>query len=54
MSVVPRVRTRGNLEHRKFHLTMRKNFFTVRVTEYWNRLPKETVVSLYRDIQNPP
>ena len=54
MSVVPRVRTRGNLEHRKFHLIMRKNFFTVRVTEYWNRLPRETVVSLYRDIQNPP
>ena len=24
---------------------MRKNFFTLRVTEYWNRLPKEVVKS---------
>ncbi|KFV79377.1 hypothetical protein N308_10730, partial [Struthio camelus australis] len=30
---------------RKFHLNMRKNFLTVRVTEHWNRLPREEVVS---------
>lgn len=28
-----------NSEHRKFHTNMQKNFFTVRMTEHWNRLP---------------
>ena len=39
-------RTRSSslkLEHRKFHTNMQKNFFMVRVTEHWNRLPKEVV-----------
>ena len=31
------------LEHRKFHTNMRKNFFTVRVMEHQNRLPREVV-----------
>ncbi|KGL74888.1 hypothetical protein N309_02436, partial [Tinamus guttatus] len=33
------------LKHRQFHLQMRKNFFPVRVTEPWNRLPREAVES---------
>jgi len=39
-------RTKGNrfkLEHRRFH--MNKNFFTVRITEHWNKLLRQVVGS---------
>ncbi|TRZ14958.1 hypothetical protein HGM15179_012154 [Zosterops borbonicus] len=53
--VVPRNGTRGNgptLIHRKFHLYVRKNF-TMQVTEYWNRLPREIVESPSLEIIKP-
>ena len=37
--------SRQKLQHRKFHTNMRKNFFALRVTEHWNRLPREAVGS---------
>lgn len=41
-----RIRDSGHkLKHRKFHLSMRRNFFSLSVTEHWSRLPREAVES---------
>ena len=48
LSVVPSNRTRCNRhkpEHRKLHANMRNNFFTVTVTEHWDKLPRDVVKS---------
>ncbi|PKU42973.1 hypothetical protein llap_6734 [Limosa lapponica baueri] len=47
--VVPSGRTRGNghkLEYKKFHLNTKRNFFTLRVAEHWDRLPRGVVECL--------
>jgi len=54
--VVPSARTRGNrhkLEQRKFQLNPRKNFFPLRMTEPWPRLPREAVESPSLEIFQP-
>jgi len=43
--VVPSDRTRAQLKQRKFQLNLRKNFFPLKVTEPWPRLPREVVES---------
>jgi len=51
--VLPSDRRKGNgykLKHRKFRLNTRKNFFTLRVTEHWNRLPRGVVDSPFLEI----
>lgn len=47
-AVVPSNMRRGNghkMEHRKFHTNIRKEVFTLRVTEDWHRLLTEVVES---------
>jgi len=54
--VVPSDRTRGNRhkpKYKNFHLNMRKNFFTLRVTEPGNRLLRGAVESPSLEIFKP-
>lgn len=53
-SVQPGDRTRGHrhkLKHRRFCLNVRKQLFTVRVSEHWHRFPKDVVESLWRTLE---
>lgn len=50
-SVVPSLKKRGRLKHRRCPLNMRNFFCTVRVTEYWNKSPRGCRVSLLTDIK---
>jgi len=50
------MRGEGNghkLKHRKFHMNRRKNFFPLRMTEPWPRLPREVVESPSPEIFKP-
>lgn len=41
-----RMRTNGHkLKVKKLHPNVRKNFFTSRVAEHWNKLPRRVVVA---------
>lgn len=44
-----RAKAKGTDKHRKLHRNMKKNIFTLRVTELWKRLPREVVVSFSGD-----
>lgn len=51
--MVPSDRTMGNgckLKYRKFHRSMRKNFFTLRMAEVWKGLLRETLKSYSLEI----
>ena len=46
-------RTSGNrqkLEYRDFHTDIRKNFFTLSVTEHWNKLPGVVTESPFLEV----
>jgi len=52
-SSAARWQTRGNehkVEDRKFHKTMRKNAFTLRVKEHWNKPPRGVVKCSFLEI----
>lgn len=54
--VLPSNKTRSNgqkLMHRKFQLNMRKSFFTVWVTQHWNRLPRQRGCFFFRHFYEP-
>jgi len=56
-STVPTDRRKSSgheLKHRNFHLSMWKNFFMLKVTEHWKKLPGEVADSPWLDIKSKP
>lgn len=54
MVSIDSMKRKGHKLKHKFHFTMRKNFFTLKVAEHWTAAQRRCGFSLSGDILNPP